>query len=853
MTTKALMGLGITCVCILLQSGMATSGAQSNSPAAPSAPNPASGSAGVTVTPNLSWASAGATSYSLLLGTASPPSPYVSNLTTSWYPTSPLTPGTTYYWQVVASNSSSTTPGPVWSFTTAGSPATTPQPPGSPNPASGGTGVTVTPNLSWTSAGATSYDLLLGTTSPPPAYVSNLTTSWYPTTPLAAGTTYYWQVVASNSSGTTPGQVWSFTTAGPSPTTTAPAVSTPYTGTFLPLPGTFPAVNFDNGGEGVAYSDTTPGNSGGQYRSTDVDIQNNGLGGYDVGWIADGEWLNYSVNVAMSGTYTIVVQVASPLSAGRLHVRFGTADSVPVSIPNTGGWQNWTIVTLSANLMAGPQIMKLMFDVGGFNVAGVTVAYAPATLIVAAGGDFQAALNAANPGDTILLQAGATFVGNFVLPVKTGDAVITIRSSAPDASLPASNVRIDPSYAPMLPKLQSPSIAAPLSTAAGAHDYRLMFLEFLGNPTAGGDLLDLGDGSLAQNSLALVPYGLSVDRIYMHGDPVIGQKRAISLNSASTTIQNSYIGTIMANGQDSQAIAGWNGPGPYAITNNYLEAAGENIIFGGDDPAIPLLVPSDITITDNHLSKQLAWKSQPAWNVKNLFELKNAQRVVVDGNVMEFNWLAAQSGYAVLFTPRNQNGTAPWSVVQQVQFTNNVVQHVSAGINILGTDYDNPSQELNTVVIRNNLFVDVSSAKYGGNGSFVLIEGGVSVTIDHNTVFEDGLTAVVAGAPAAQGLVFTNNIIPDNSWAIIGTNTAPGNATIAAYFPSSMFLDNIFIGSNPAVYPSGNFYPGIVDEVGFVDVAGGDYQLSPSSIYRGAGSDGTDVGYNIEAQTAAMQ
>ena len=78
-------------------------------------------------------------------------------------------------------------------------------------------------------------------------------------------------------------------------------------------------------------------------------------------------------------------------------------------------------------------------------------------------------------------------------------------------------------------------------------------------------------------------------------------KRGIALNSAATTITGSYISDIKAVGQDSQAIAGWNGPGPYTITNNYLEAAGENLMFGGADPAVPGLVPADITIKGNHV------------------------------------------------------------------------------------------------------------------------------------------------------------------------------------------------------------------------------------------------------------
>src|SRR5438309_902688 len=74
--------------------------------------------------------------------------------------------------------------------------------------------------------------------------------------------------------------------------------STPYGGVTTVVPGTLQAENFDNGGPNVGYFDTTPGNSGGAYRTTDVDIQTSSLGRYNVGWIASGEWLNYSVTVA---------------------------------------------------------------------------------------------------------------------------------------------------------------------------------------------------------------------------------------------------------------------------------------------------------------------------------------------------------------------------------------------------------------------------------------------------------------------------------------------------------------------------------------------------------------------------
>lgn len=477
-----------------------------------------------------------------------------------------------------------------------------------------------------------------------------------------------------------------------------------------------------------------------------------------------------------------------------------------------------------------------------------------ATINVPAGGNFQAALNSAQPGDTILLAAGATFTGNFVLPVKAGAQYITIRSSASDALLPPEGVRINPSYAPHLPKIRSPNTSASLTTQPGAHHYRLMFLEFPATYEGAYGIILLGDGSSAQNTLASVPYELLLDRVYVHGDPVYGQKYAVAMNSAFTTVINSYISDIKSAGFDSQALGGFNGPGPFTIVNNFLEAAGENILFGGGDPSIPNLVPSDIVIRKNHLSKPLIWRTQPQWTVKNLFELKNAQRVLVDGNVMEYNWLAGQTGYAVLFTPRNQYGGCPWCVVQDVQFTNNVVRHSGSGINILGTDNIYPSRETNNIVIRNNLFENINGAEYGGQGRFFMIGGGGrNITFDHNTVLQDGWSVVFVSDPV-QNFVFTNNIVPDYNWAIIGASVAPGNATIAAYFPGSTILRNIFAGSNPSNYPAANYYPASLAAVGFVNyvaMMGGNYRLAPTSAYRNAATDGTDVGCNINQLNAA--
>jgi hypothetical protein len=112
----------------------------------------------------------------------------------------------------------------------------------------------------------------------------------------------------------------------------------------------------------------------------------------------------------------------------------------------------------------------------------------------------------------------------------------------------------------------------------------------------------------AQNTLSRVPYDLLLSHLYVHGDRLVGQKRCVALNAANVTIPDSYIADCKGVSNDTQAIGGWNGPGHYEIINNYLEAAGENVLFGGSDPAILNLVPDGILVLNNHFTRPLTWR-----------------------------------------------------------------------------------------------------------------------------------------------------------------------------------------------------------------------------------------------------
>jgi hypothetical protein len=535
---------------------------------------------------------------------------------------------------------------------------------------------------------------------------------------------------------------------------------------------------------------------------------------------------------------------------------------------------------------------------------------------VNAGDDLQAALNAARPGDELRLAADATFPGNFVLPVIGGATPITVRTDLPDAALPGPTQRVTPATAARFAKIVSPNSAAALRTAPGAHHWRLMFLEFPPTKEGYGDIIQLGDGSSAQSQLSQVPYEIVLDRVYIHGHPLLGQKRGIALNARTIAIRNSYIADIKTVGADAQAIGGWNGPGPFSIENNYLEASGEVLLLGGADPAIPNLVSEDVSVRHNHMSRPMSWRdpiipspsggtatpvdggslppgayayrvvarrpvgqgstgtSAPSpeiiaaspggsvtitwtavtdateyqiygrtpggasqywsvagtsftdtgapgkagappsegtrWQVKNIFELKNARRVRADYNLFENNWQAAQPGYAIVLTPRNQDGTCRWCVVEAVDFTHNIVRNVTAGVNILGYDTNNSSQQTNAIHIVDNLFLGVTT-RLGGNGWGILIgDEPRDVVIDHNTFDVDGTTVlyVYGGTDSAPRPItdfrFTNNAAPHGAYGINGASASTGTLTLQMYFPSVVMTGNWLSGGNPSKYPPGN-------------------------------------------------
>ncbi len=487
-----------------------------------------------------------------------------------------------------------------------------------------------------------------------------------------------------------------------------------------------------------------------------------------------------------------------------------------------------------------------------------TVASTPSpgpVVTVASVDDLQAAITAAAAGSTIQLAAGGSWTGNFTLPPKVGANASTWITITTTGTVPAEGTQMTEALAAThnLPKVYAAGTSAALTAALSSGFYRLIGIEVLPSGVSNTDgLVKLGlSGDEGQTTLAVVPTDLIIDRCYIHGTTSADVRRAVAGNAARWAVIDSCL-TELHSTVDAQGIGCWNGPGPFTIRNNHIQASAAAIGFGGSDPGITNLVPSDGTITRNYCDKNPAWIG--TWLTKTIIETKNSQRVLCEANVLKYARVDGQSGFAIVLWSVNQQHTAPWSVTRDWTVRYNVIVDVTAGFQLGAQYFTNDAISMNHVTIRHNVIIGA------GGGRLFQIAGVIpQLTIEHTTAFspyEASFAWDNTGALPDQ--IIKNNLVGGGTYQLFnGSQGATAWAQEAG--PGSVFLGNV-VADSVAALPTGNYAPSLAN----VGLAGGaskaydvtatlaDLTLAPGTWHKGVATDGTDPGADMTLVAASV-
>jgi hypothetical protein len=462
------------------------------------------------------------------------------------------------------------------------------------------------------------------------------------------------------------------------------------------------------------------------------------------------------------------------------------------------------------------------------------------SLVVNSAESLQPALDNAQCGDTLRLQPGVTFRGTFKFPAKPCDDAhwIIVRSAASDDSLPPEGTRITPCYGGVaalpgrpdlhcsssrnvLPRLEfdGKSGLGPLLFMPGANHYRLIGLEVTRN-----------EGGASITSLAVVnekdgtANHIVFDRVWMHGTTQDETARGLALRGMTyVAVVDSFFNDfhcVAGTGAciDAQSVGGGVGDepqGPFKIVNNFLEASGENILFGG---GAATTTPADIEIRHNYLFKPLIWKegtpgfvggaSGHPFVVKNHFELKNAQRVLFEGNVLENVWGGfTQAGFSILLTPKNQNNHCPACQVTDVTIRYNKVRNVGSVMLLANgkSDAGGSATAGERYSIHDLTAKDIRGKEYDGFGLFALLGFDApplnDIRIEHVSAFVPaGIFSIGNGTAQKFGnFAIVNNLFSSSGPRQIGS-TGKGRLN-CAFRPDAQGAAGIFKScfANPLV------------------------------------------------------
>lgn len=533
---------------------------------------------------------------------------------------------------------------------------------------------------------------------------------------------------------------------------------------------------------------------------------------------------------------TVLVLEASGRARDSVLIRVVTQNTVPAPDsaplgslgPTSGGFK-------------APELPRRSVNVSVPQVTGRTIRVAAGDAAA-----LNAALSAAVGGDEIVLANGAQYIGNFTLPVHSGSAPVILRSE----TVPTAGVRVTPTSSRSLARLVTTNTEPALKTATSAGGWSAIGVVF--EQRTAPDVVNYGIvriGTGTESQLTEFANRIVFDRVLITAGETGQTRRCLSFNGADIAVVNSWLAECHSKGFDTQAVAGWNSPGPFLIENNHMEASGEHVVFGGGDPRILNLSPSDITIRRNYMFRPMSWAGG-RWMVKNIFELKHARRVLFENNVLENNWADGQNGSAILFQAISQDATAPWTTIQDITVRNNVLKNSKAGIVVLSRREWNgmtPAEPSKRILFENNLLLKVGTdpVSGAGDGRFTTVMGDVEdFTLVGNTMLGDGVNAAMVfnAGPLLARLVVSRNVIARTAYGFFGTATSEGEQSLAKFAPGYVFTGNVMTGRPTKFYNTQTATPATLTDADFVSPSTMDYTIRSQLPY--AFSEGRLVGVN---------
>ncbi|MGA7687025.1 MAG: hypothetical protein WCC32_14620 [Terriglobales bacterium] len=527
---------------------------------------------------------------------------------------------------------------------------------------------------------------------------------------------------------------------------------------------------------------------------------------------------------------------------------------------------------------------------------------------VGAKDDLADAVKDAKCGDTLLLPAGAHYeVHN--LPAKKCDDqhYITIRTDTPDSKLPSEGTRISPAWAGVASLPGRPAFAQPAGGAAN------LLATIIVKPNVGvavGDhlrFIGIEWATAPGEPISRMIYTdhsdhIIFDRNYIHAGEgsEVGHGVGMVLGSRMIAVVNSYLSglnCIARKGRctDATAIGGAHSDEPFGtfkIYNNFLEASGEDILFGGGPSENN---PTDIEIRRNHLFRPMIWKEgEPGYTpspkgepyiVKNNLELKSSVRVLIEGNLLENSWGGfTQTGFSVLLTPASQASNCPKCRVNDITMRYNRIRNVAGVLTIAtkvaperkggGSPADGGRISIHDLIADN-----IHDEDYKGAGGFLKCMSALvlfhDVQIDHVTSFGPGLLMTILNkGDRMHDFAITNSVfaVGDRRQPVasagpgscaVGAARAGPEAVFDACFINFRFDHNLLSVERGGGFPKGNTIVSNPKDLDVRDLKNGIakdprlcHEKGPTCAKKspgaGAAADGRDEGADVDAVEAAI-